>query len=409
MHKVCVFIFFVLMLMSQTRSIEAREVIETNNRSVFSYELLNTEIDNQNLRITGWGVLHDMHHFTGQDSHTYRLILQSNGHSLSYPGTILNTNLTRIMAYQGYPTCPKGSLNQTSCNYQFNNSGFRFSVPLNDLKTGHQYKASLEIESKPLNKTYKSDLYYPKDHSVQRIHKDRNISLKSHYQTMKIHSFYHTLIARSKADVNSNAVRIGESCSIHYDNKAYFKINSIFNNIRGIETYDSLITYFKVNIKDAGCHNLRRRVSEGNHNDTYAYIPSLFVNYSGDPLKIDVEQILHKPKIYAENQSIVQYSPYRALDYATADDLKDGNITDKIYVTYNDVETFTPGQYKSCFEVQNSLNEYDSKCIDVDVIKANTFYRYVNPVSLDAFLDKSTIWQQRTFMRTIQRILARRP
>lgn len=409
MRKVCVFILFVLTLMAQTKSIEAFNTIETNQRDVFSYEILDVMIDSNNLNINGWGVLHDKHHFTGPNSHEYRLLLESHSHKLEYTGSIKNTNLTRIMAYQGRPTCEKGSLNQTKCNYKFENSGFKFAVPLNDLKTGHNYKTSLKIFSKPLNQSYKSDLYYPKDHSIEKIHKDRNIKLVSHYQTMKINSFYHTLIARTEPDLNSSAVKMGDSCSNEYKNRAYFKTNTIFNNLRGIEIYDRLITYFKVNIKDAGCDNLRRRVSEGEHTDTFAYIPSLFVHYSGDSMSINVEQILHKPVISAENQTVVQYSNFNPINYATANDIKDGNITKDIKVIYNDVNTFTPGQYKSCYEVHNSLNQSDSKCIDVDVIKANTFYRYVNKVSIDSFIDKSIVWQQGIYTRTLRRILARKP
>lgn len=409
MRKLCVFLLFLYLLMGQTRTLEAKTVIKTQDRSLLSYEILDVKVGQDQLVINGWGVLHDKHHFYGPQSHEYKLELKSSSHKLEYLGTFKNINLTRIMAYQGYPTCSNGALNKTNCNYNFNNTGFEFKIPLSHLKTGHQYTASLKIVSKALKTTYKSDLYYPKDHIIQRIHQDRNVVVQSHYQTMKLDAFYHTLIARTKPDLNSDPLKISGSCSSAYGNRAYFKANSLFHHIRGINIYDGLITYFKVNVKDAGCNNLRRRVIEGNLKNPVAYIPSLYVNYHGEPLKIKLDQIYHKPIIQAENQTIQQFSKFIPNDHATASDKRDGNLTMKVKVTYNNVNTLIPGQYKSCYEVHNSLNKSDSKCIRVDVIKANTYYRFVNKQSLEPMLDKSILWKQNSFKSILERILAYKP
>lgn len=409
MRKLCVFLLFIFILHTQTIKIDANEAIQTNDRSVLAYEILDVSMTKSELRIIGWGILPDKHHFKGSNSHEYQLNLSSGQHTLNYSGAIKNTDLTSIMEYRGYPRCPSGALNRNNCNYDFKNAGFEFTVPLNDLKTGNKYSTSLEIKSKPLNKSFKSNLYYPKDHSVEQLHLDRNIKLESHYQTMQLESYYHTLVARTQASPHSDSLKIGASCSSGYGNQAFFKTNSIYSNIRGIEIHDKLITYFKVNVKDAGCFDSRRRVNEGSINNPVAYIPSMYVNYHGEALKINVVQIIHKPVIQAENQTIQQFTEYKPLDYATATDKKDGNITKKIKLTYNNVDTFIPGQYKSCYEVHNSLNEMDSKCIDVDVIKANTYYRYVNKQSLGQFLDESKIWKEKNLKSLIERILTQKP
>lgn len=408
MRKICVFLLFFFIIQSQIVSIEASEIIETNQRSILAYEILDVTINNTELKINGWGILPDQHHFKDTNSHEYELMLNSSNHSLSYSGVVKKVDLTRIMEYRGYPRCSTDSLNQKDCNYDFKNVGFEFTVPLEDLKTGHRYDASLIIKSKIQKKSYKSDLYYPKDHSVEQIHQDRNIKLESHYQTMQLESYYHTLVARTEASPHSLELMVGEHCSNGYQNRAYFQLNSIYKNIRGIEKHDDLITYFKVNVKDDGCFDLRRRIIEGTIKDNFAYIPSIYVNYQGEALKIHALQILHQPVIEAENQTITQFTTFEPLDYATAHDVKDGAITDKIKITFNDVNTLLPGHYKSCYEVHNSLNESHSKCIDVDVIKAPTYYRYVNNQSLDSFLNESKLWNNKDLKSLIKRILDRK-
>lgn len=405
MRKVCVFLLLVLGISSQMIKVSAHQVIHTKERSVLAYEVLDVKITPSELRIEGWGILPDKHHFIGEQSHQYFLELQSQSHKLEFKGSLKATDLSKIMEYRGYGRCSSSSLNQTNCNYDFKNVGFIFIVPLNQLKTNHQYQASFKIKSTPLNVTYQSDLYYPKDHAVEKIHLDRNIVVQSHYQTMHLQAYYHTLAARTAPGLSAPELKVGASCSSGYENRAYFQKDSLFKQIKGIEKHQELITYFKVHVKDAGCFDLRRRVNEGTFNDQIAYIPSIYVNYHGAALKIKVAQIYHDPVIQAENQSLMQFTPYEALDYAKASDKKDGDISHQLKVTYDNVNSFQPGQYTSCFSVKNSLDRKTSKCIKVDVIKAYTFYRYVNKTSIHILTENSQLWSHQKLKALLENIL----
>lgn len=64
-----------------------------------------------------------------------------------------------------------------------------------------------------------------------------------------------------------------------------------------------------------------------------------------------------KPVIKADNQTISLGSTFSPLNYATATDLEDGDITNKVEVIYNDVNTSVPGRYKVTYQVtDNALN-----------------------------------------------------
>lgn len=406
MKNVCFFLLSVIYMSITMTNIEADTLIETNKRNEFSYEILDVNITNNYITINGWGLLPARHHFIGSSTHSYDLVFKGNNHNLEYKGSINNTNLTKIMEYRGIPKCSQNSLNKKNCNYLFENVGFVFNVPLDDLKTNENYKLSLKLHSKPLKSTFITDLYYPKDTAIETIHNDRNIKLTAHYQTMNLEVFYHTLVARTKASPLSKAYETGKSCSHAYKNTAFFKQNAIFYNIRGIEKYNDLITYFKVNVKDAGCVNNRRRVDEGLIDQDTVYIPSTYVNYQGKPLSVQVKQILHKPIIKAENQTINQYSKYDPYNYAEAEDKQDGNITDKIVVTKNTVNTRIPGRYQTCYKVTNSFKLTSTKCIDVFVIKVKTYYRYINKRSKEVFYKNSVIWNTKDLQAKLNKVLS---
>lgn len=370
--------------------IQANSVINSNDRSVITYEILDLTIDNNNINFRGWGLLQNKHHFNYQSKHEYYLELNGKNHKLRYKGNNRAVNLNEIMHYRGYRRCSNSSLNARNCNYDFNYVGFEFKVPLKDLRTSESYTASLSIKSKQLNKEYKTKLYYPKDHVVQKQHLDRNIVLESSYQTVELEAFYHTLVARSKASPKSEPLYIGPSCSAAYTNIAFFRQGSRYKNIQEVDKYRGLVTYFKVKVRQSTCVNQRRRIVEGNQ--AIAYIPSTYVNYHGDPLKINVKQILHKPEIIAKDIQIKQYSKYNPYKYAKAIDKKDKDISDKISIYYNTVDTMIPDKYKTCYTVKNSLKQSANKCINVEVIKADTYFRYVNNKTVNRMIDQSFLW-----------------
>ena len=74
------------------------------------------------------------------------------------------------------------------------------------------------------------------------------------------------------------------------------------------------------------------------------------------------------PVINASNKEIVVGSEFKELDGVTATDKEDGNITNKIKVIENTVNTNSKGTYKVTYEVIDSANNKTTKTIEVKVI-----------------------------------------
>ena len=75
------------------------------------------------------------------------------------------------------------------------------------------------------------------------------------------------------------------------------------------------------------------------------------------------------PVISANDKQIIQGQTFNEKDGVTANDAEDGNITDSIVVTANNVKTNEPGTYQVTYEVTDSGNYKTTKTITVTVIK----------------------------------------
>ena len=74
-----------------------------------------------------------------------------------------------------------------------------------------------------------------------------------------------------------------------------------------------------------------------------------------------------KPTITASDKTIDEQSTFNAKDGVTAQDPEDGNITNKIEVTENTVNTSKPGTYKVTYKVSDSKGETVTKTITITV------------------------------------------
>jgi Beta- N-acetylglucosaminidase len=74
-----------------------------------------------------------------------------------------------------------------------------------------------------------------------------------------------------------------------------------------------------------------------------------------------------KPTINAANKKIAQNKPFNALDSVTANDKEDGNVSNRIVVTQNNVDITTLGIYKVKYTVTDLDNQITTKEIDVEV------------------------------------------
>lgn len=93
---------------------------------------------------------------------------------------------------------------------------------------------------------------------------------------------------------------------------------------------------------------------------------------SADNVKITKYQYTatnQAPTITASDKTIIQGQEFNEKDGVTAQDAEDGNITDKIVVTSNNVKVDTPGTYNITYQVTDKENISTFKTITVTVIK----------------------------------------
>ncbi|AQY49935.1 putative peptidoglycan linked protein [Listeria weihenstephanensis FSL R9-0317] len=82
--------------------------------------------------------------------------------------------------------------------------------------------------------------------------------------------------------------------------------------------------------------------------------------------------VLSKPTIEAKNHTIYVGDSFDPMAEVSAKDAKDGNITDKIEIVKNDVDTSKPGKYDITYKVTNSIGESTTKTVQVTVLSKPT-------------------------------------
>jgi hypothetical protein len=91
-----------------------------------------------------------------------------------------------------------------------------------------------------------------------------------------------------------------------------------------------------------------------------------------------VEPLNIPPTLFANNQSIIRYTNFDALDNVLAFDVEDGNITDRIAYT-GDVDTSKLGEYIVCYHVTDSHGATAEKCVIVSVVSnVNNRIRFIS-------------------------------
>ena len=354
-----------------------------NDRSIFNYELLDIKLEGSKLHLKGWGILLDNQNLHGSNTHSYSLELLSEGTYIPIQTKMIATSLTKDMSYIGYKTCSDQQTLSKTCNYIYNNVGFEGSVDLRELNKDATYEIYLVMTTHQTGRSYRTPLYYAQEKKIETVFDQTRVFLNADFESMAFDVYYHTLRATSTPQHSShgNQIRMGSSCSSSHGNGLYYKQGTRFNNPTDKSYYNNLISYYKVAIELEECFDARRRVVEGK-GSLSAYIPSTFINYKGKPLTITLMS-MSKPLISAEDIEIEQYSEFNPLDYASAYDKEEGDITHKIKVTKNTVITRYPDIYDVCYSVSNKNGLSDSQCTKVKVIPVKTKIRYINQESYD--------------------------
>ena len=144
----------------------------------------------------------------------------------------------------------------------------------------------------------------------------------------------------------------------------YNQEDAYYSKISGLYTY----TYVPIldSVQNGSDLWYKVPVSLSSNDHIYGYTLSKYDDY----IWIDVYQseIVNKePVINANNQSIMEGTTFNPLQGVTATDQEDGDITSKLVVKTNNVNTTKAGVYDVVYEVTDSSNATTTKTIQVTV------------------------------------------
>lgn len=393
----------VLSLASMSTISASNGIEDVNDRSVFTYELLDVKVNGQKLYLKGWGLIHDNQNLYNSSTHEYAIELHSNKRIRSYPVKMLNISLTKDKFYIGKPYCKDSQTLTNACNYKYENVGFEAHINLNELDKDSTYEIYLVMKTKQTNRRYRTPLYYAQEKNIETTIPGSKVFINAAYENLSFDVFSTALRVTSTPEHSSsgNHMRMGSSCSSSHGNLLYYKYGTNFTNPLSKSMYNDLISYYKVEFKLENCFDKRRRVVEQNRG-YQSYIPSTFINYKGKPLTVTLIS-LPRPILSAQDHTIEQYSDYDPLDYARALDKEEGDISHRIKIDSTNVNTRFPGLYQSCYSVKNKYQYTDRKCVAVKVTPVKTRKRYINKKTHpDAALK---LWEINAFKRFLLTIL----
>lgn len=364
-------------------------------------------IIDDHLYIEGWGLVNKNQSLRDSSTHEFTLFLESAKDKKSYKTELINHDLSEIMIDRRYSSCKTNEITNDRCNYIYKNVGFKTNINLESLNQDHSYQLFLGIHTKQTNLKLKSPLFYFEEKSLQKNYNDREIHINADFKLSQFKVYHDALVATPQPSISStsNQINLGPNCSSSYNNRAYHQPNTLYQNILGKEMYLGLVSYYKVKVVDFGCNNLRRRVGEGTHqSNEIVFVPGTFVTFQGKPLSIDVVSIA-APVISANDIEIDQYSHFNPFLYAKAYDVVDKDITDRMSVYKNTVNTTIPGNYETCYSVENGKNRMTHLCIKVKVNKIRTRIRYINEKSL--LNAKLSLWKDNQLYNLLYKALSK--
>ena len=144
--------------------------------------------------------------------------------------------------------------------------------------------------------------------------------------------------------------------------------DKLYSKISGLYTYTYVPVLSSQRVGNDTWYKVP--VSLSDNNNVYGYTLASYSNY----IKVDLATPIienTKPVIVAENKTIEEKDSFNPKDKVTAYDNEDGDLTNKIEVVSNKVDTNNPGNYEVVYKVQDSMNEVATKTITVTV-KENT-------------------------------------
>lgn len=310
-----------------TLSVQAETTV---SKAQLPYEILDIKIEGDQLHISGWGFIAYQQHFDSYLDHGIDIEFVSATHSFRVSAFASGISQTAMMEYFGSPTCSDSSIGQVAetCNYRYNNVGFDAYIPLSSFNTGTNYQTNLISHAYRASKSYKTPLYFPLKYDLYLETPGKAFRIISRLDDTSLTVSATTVLARKEPYKSAPTWSFGYNCSSYYLNKAYFLINTKYNNVFEKVISDNT-SFYRLSANSFVCYEYRRRIVEGTAYSP-VWIASPYVLYSGSPLQIQVVKLNQSPKLILENTSIYEGSSFNYRQFVSAYDEEDGDLSNSI-------------------------------------------------------------------------------
>lgn len=365
--KIKSFLFWLsfVLILSQVPSQSAKATVLTMTTKEFlNFEILDINLNQDNITIQGWAFLNENQHFKTPADHAIRLEFISQENTFIVDATLTNFSMTSAYEQSGLSMCADGVYFETQCNYYFEYVGFTATIPMSSFRVQSRYITNLIFLAYNSQTYLKTPLYFPIPNPLTTQLGDFRFSVISDLHDTQLRIIETPVYVRKGAGKTATVWTGGTNCSMTYGNRLYYKFGSIFTNVISKLILDNQ-TYYELGGKLDACVDLRRRIVEGSA-ITPAWIPGVFVEYSGSPLEISSVLINTNPVILAEDFTILLNQPINLLDYAKSFDAEDGDISNKMIVEASELINKV-GSYRVTYYVEDKYKYFDRKTIIVSV------------------------------------------
>ncbi|WP_159648516.1 hypothetical protein [Erysipelothrix aquatica] len=384
-----IFIMLVCCIFTQCNSM--RVVAE---RQSFMHEVSNIQLNETGLVIKGWALVRNRTHLLNDKTHSFKLELRGNAHSIWESGAVEDVSLTDLMEYRGYPKCNFFEKYKMDCNYDYENVGFKFEVPLSKLKIDN-YSIRIHMSVASTGESFSSRVNYLNKSDI--VHKSKMLSytLNSDFRFQNIKIIHPTVVARAKPYLNFQTPTVQyEKCSQNYGRDSFYMHNTSFKKIKSVRS-NGLVKAIELGVRLDRCDGLRNRVVEGD--EKIAFVQSNFVSYPQDKgLTLSVVSLKSDPVIIAPDLTVLQYDTIDVMHDVTAKGYDRESVTHQVQPSQSSVNTRIPGKREIKYRFDNH-----SVTRTILVLPIKKRYRYVSNDNINQLI----LWNQKEFKDELQKLV----
>lgn len=342
----------------------------STNKALLPYEIESIQATSSGYVIEGWAMISKLQHFQNASTHTYELIVYNESEQLHYYSNPIANDQTDTMRVFNTPQCNQEQYYQNAsiCYYDYQNVGFQFFIPYEDLKKG-KYDVKLIVHALTTQVSKSTTLFYPTHTPIIKTNNGFIYIAKSDLMDTHLQVVYNDVLERLSPNKYATVRTTSNYCGSMYGYKVYFGINTNYHHVYD-RVHSDGTTYYKVGTSaQTFCARNQNQTQEGS--DFYSWIPGNFVDYIGTPLTLEVIQNTPPNLTILDDPMIEVNEPFDPFDWVVAHDKEDGDLTAQIQLIEGRVEP-SPGVYELVFYVEDSQKAFDIDSMYVHVMKGNT-------------------------------------